>query len=82
MCRKFLKSNIIAQLRQRGFSRSDTKEISMMCMHHSDNKSDPMAEHYDFSEEILNEEMALKRQAFEAHETSILANVALLRRKR
>ncbi|WP_437614437.1 recombinase, partial [Erwinia sp. V71] len=35
MCRKFLKSNVIAQLRSRGVSRSDTKEISMLCMHHA-----------------------------------------------
>lgn len=41
-----------------------------------------MAEHYDFSDEILNEEMALKRIAFEAHEQSVLAQVALSRRKR
>lgn len=81
MCRKFFKSNIIAQMRQKGFSRSDTKEISMLCLHHSDKSEDPMAEHYDFSDEILQEEIALKRQAFEAHENSILTQVALLRRK-
>ncbi|EDX28955.1 hypothetical protein AB01_2947 [Escherichia coli 2-177-06_S1_C1] len=40
-----------------------------------------MAEHYDFSDEILQEEIALKREAFEAHERSILAQVALLRRR-
>lgn len=82
MCRKFLKSNIIAQMRSKGFSRSDTKEISKLCLHHSDKSVDQMAEHYDFSDEILQEEMALKRQAFEAHESSILSHVALLRRKR
>ncbi len=82
MCRKFLKSNVIAQLRLKGYSRSDTREISQMCLHHSDSKADPMAEHYDFSVEILQEEMALKRIAFEAHEQSILAHVALVRRKR
>jgi integrase len=81
MCRKFLKSNIIAQMRARGYSRSDTKEISQLCLHHSDNRSDPMGEHYDFSDEILQEEIALKRQAFEAHENSIMTNVTLLRRK-
>lgn len=81
MCRKFLKSNVIAQMRTRGFSRSDTREISKLCMHHSDKGIDQMAEHYDFSDEILQEEMALKRQAFEAHESSILAQVALLRRR-
>lgn len=81
MCRKFLKSNIIAQLRNQGMSRSDVREISKMCMHHSDLNADKMAEHYDFSDEILHEEMALKRQAFEAHENSILTKVALLRRK-
>lgn len=82
MCRKFLKSNIIAQMRSKGHSRSDTREISQLCMHHSNKGDDPMAEHYDFSDEILNEEMALKRTAFEAHEASILAQVALLRKKR
>lgn len=82
MCRKFLKSNIIATMRNKGHSRSDSKEISILCMHHSDKESDPMGEFYDFSDEILNEEMALKRQAFEAHETSILAQVALIRKKR
>ncbi|NEG58230.1 recombinase [Pantoea agglomerans] len=81
MCRKFLKSNVIAQMRAQGFSRSDTKEISMLCMHHSDKESDPMAEHYDFSDEILKEEMKLKRQAFTAHEDSIMVQVALLKRK-
>lgn len=81
MCRKFLKSNVIAQMRKLGYSRSDTKEISKLCMHHSDSKSDPMGEHYDFSDEILQEEIALKRIAFEAHENSILAQVSLLRRK-
>lgn len=81
MCRKFLKSNVIAQMRARGFSRSDTKEISMLCMHHSGKESDPMAEHYDFSDEILKEEMTLKRQAFTAHEESIMAQVALIKRK-
>ncbi|QTL40969.1 integrase family protein [Xenorhabdus budapestensis] len=81
MCRKFLKSNIIAQMRARGYSRSDTREISQLCMHHSDNRPDPMGEHYDFSDEILQEEIALKRQAFEAHENSIMTQVALLRRK-
>ncbi|HFF8940538.1 tyrosine-type recombinase/integrase [Serratia marcescens] len=82
MCRKFLKSNVIAAMRDKGYSRSDSKEISILCMHHSDKESDPMGEFYDFSDEILNEEMALKRLAFEAHETSILAQVALLRKKR
>ncbi|HEN5014670.1 recombinase [Klebsiella pneumoniae] len=81
MCRKFLKSNVIAQMRAQGFSRSDTKEISMLCMHHSDKESDPMAEHYDFSDEILKEEMTLKRKAFTAHEDSIMAQVALVKRK-
>lgn len=81
MCRKFFKSNIIAQMRQKGYSRSDTKEISILCLHHSDRSEDRMAEHYDFSDEILQEEIALKRQAFEAHENSILTQVALLRRK-
>lgn len=81
MCRKFMKSNVIALMRLRGYSRSDTKEISLLCMHHSDKSDDPMGEHYDFSDEILNEEIALKRLAFEAHETSILAQVALLRKK-
>ncbi|MCW7547121.1 integrase family protein [Photorhabdus sp. APURE] len=82
MCRKFLKSNIIAQMRAKGHSRSDTKEISLLCMHHSNKNSDPMAEHYDFSDEILQEEISLKRQAFEAHENSIMTHVTLLRRKR
>ncbi|WP_217898167.1 tyrosine-type recombinase/integrase [Zobellella denitrificans] len=82
LCRKFLKSNVIAQMRARGYSRSDTREISQLCLHHSDKSADPMAEHYDFSDEILQEEMALKRQAFEAHEASILAQVALVRRRR
>lgn len=82
MCRKFFKSNVIAQMRARGFSRSDTKEISILCMHHSGNERDPMAEHYDFSEEILKEEMTLKRQAFAAHESSIMSQVALIMRKR
>lgn len=81
MCRKFLNSNVIAQMQAQGFSRSDTKEISMLCMHHSDKESGPMAEHYDFSEEILKEEMTLKRQAFTAHESSIMAQVALIKRK-
>ncbi|CDG20649.1 Site-specific recombinase, phage integrase family [Xenorhabdus poinarii G6] len=81
MCRKFLKSNVIAQMRARGYSRSDTREISQLCMHHSDSRSDPMGEHYDFSDEILQEEIALKRLAFEAHENSIMAQAALLRRK-
>lgn len=81
MCRKFLKSNVIVQMRAKGFSRSDTREISLLCLHHSDRSIDPMAEHYDFSEEILQEEMLLKRQAFEAHENSILTQAALLRRK-
>jgi integrase len=82
MCRKFLKSNIIAQMRARGYSRSDTKEISLLCLHHSNKTPDPMAEHYDFSDEILQEEITLKRQAFEAHEASILTQVALIRKKR
>jgi len=81
MCRKFLKSNVIAQLRAKGMSRSDVREISKLCMHHSDRSADQMAEHYDFSEEIMNEEIALKRLAFEAHEMSILAKAALIRRK-
>lgn len=81
MCRKFFKSNVIVQMRARGFSRSDTREISQLCLHHSDKSSDPMAEHYDFSDEVLQEEMTLKRQAFEAHESSIMAQVALQRRR-
>ncbi|MGF6559253.1 integrase [Erwinia aphidicola] len=82
MCRKFMKSNVIAQMRARGYSRTDTKEISILCMHHSDKKSDPMAEHYDFSDEILNEEMMLKELAFKAHEKSFLSLVALLKKGR
>ncbi|WP_273803571.1 tyrosine-type recombinase/integrase [Providencia rettgeri] len=81
MCRKFFKSNIIAQMRAKGYSRSDTKEISILCLHHSDKRDDPMAEHYDFSDEIMQEEIALKRQAFEAHENSILTQVTLQRRR-
>ncbi|KMV68816.1 recombinase [bacteria symbiont BFo2 of Frankliniella occidentalis] len=81
MCRKFFKSNVIAQMRAKGFSRSDTREISLLCLHHSDKSADPMAEHYDFSDEILQEEMALKKTAFEAHEASILTQVILLRKK-
>lgn len=81
MCRKFLKTNVITQLRVKGFSRSEVKEISQLCMHHSDGKADPMAEYYDFSDEILQEEIALKRLAFEAHEASILQRVALIRKK-
>jgi len=42
-------------MRAKGFSRSDTREISLLCLHHSDRSIDPMAEHYDFSEEILQE---------------------------
>ncbi|MEG0280765.1 MAG: recombinase [Morganella sp. (in: enterobacteria)] len=82
MCRKFMKSNIIVQMRRKGYSRSDTKEISLFCLHHSNKSDDPMGEHYDFSDEILDEEMALKRIAFNAHEESILAQVALLRIKK
>ncbi|MBK5075151.1 recombinase [Budviciaceae bacterium CWB-B4] len=81
MCRKFMKSNVIAQMRKLGYSRPETKEISILCMHHSDREADPMGEHYDFSEEILQEEIALKRTAFEAHERSILTQVALIRRR-
>lgn len=80
MCRKFLKSNIIIQMRAKGYSRSDTREVSLLCLHHSDRSVDPMAEHYDFSDEIMHEEMALKRIAFGAHEDSILAEVALCRK--
>lgn len=79
MCRKFLKSNVIALMKERGYSRSDRREISLLCLHHSSKSDDPMAEHYDFSDEILQEEIALKREAFEAHERSILAHVRLLR---
>ncbi|HED1914418.1 TPA: tyrosine-type recombinase/integrase [Kluyvera cryocrescens] len=75
MCRKFLKSNVIALMKERGYSRSDRREISLLCLHHSCKSDDPMAEHYDFSDEILQEEIALKREAFEAHEQSILARV-------
>ena len=50
-------------------------------MHHSDKGADPMGEHYDFSDEILHEEMALKRLAFESHEASILTQVALIRKR-
>ncbi|MFD2179557.1 recombinase [Veronia pacifica] len=75
MCRKFLKSNIIVQMRQKGYSRSDTREISQLCLHHSDKHADPMAEHYDFSDEITQEELALKKVAFTAHEESILSKV-------
>ncbi len=81
LCRKFLKSNIIALMKEKGYSRSDRREISMLCLHHSNKGDDPMAEHYDFSDEILHEEMALKREAFEAHERSILAQAALVRRR-
>ena len=81
MCRKFLKSNVIALMKERGYSRSDRREISLLCLHHSSKSDDPMAEHYDFSDEILQEEIALKREAFEAHERSILAQAALLRRR-
>lgn len=79
MCRKFLKSNVIAQLRARGVSRTDTREISLLCLHHSDKSADSMAEHYDFSDEVLQEEILLKRQAFEAHEASIMAQVAAVK---
>lgn len=58
-----MKSNIIVQMRRKGYSRSDTKEISLLCLHHSNKDEDPMGEHYDFSDEILNEEMTLKRMA-------------------
>lgn len=81
MCRKFFKSNVIVQMRAQGFSRSDTREISQICLHHSDKSLDPMADHYDFSDEVLQEEMILKRQAFGAHESSIMTQVALQRRK-
>ncbi|OOE36977.1 recombinase [Salinivibrio kushneri] len=80
ICRKFLKTNIIVLLRGKGLSRSEVREISALCMHHKIDR-DPMAEHYDFSDEILQEEMALKRVAFQAHAESILENAALLRRK-
>lgn len=79
MCRKFLKSNVIALMKERGYSRSDRREISLLCLHHSSKSDDPMAEHYDFSDEILQEEIALKREAFEAHEQSILARVKFLK---
>lgn len=81
LCRKFLKSNVIALMKERGYSRSDRREISLLCLHHSSKANDPMAEHYDFSDEILQEEIALKREAFEAHERSILAQAALIRRR-
>ncbi|MGR3754965.1 tyrosine-type recombinase/integrase [Edwardsiella anguillarum] len=81
LCRKFFKSNVIAQMRSKGYSRTDTREISLLCLHHSNKGDDPMAEYYDFSDEILQEEMALKRLAFQAHEDSILAQVALIRRR-
>ena len=81
MCRKFLKSNVIALMKERGYSRSDRREISLLCLHHSSKSDDSMAEHYDFSDEILQEEIALKREAFEAHERSILAQAALIRRR-
>ena len=48
MCRKFMKSNVIAQMRAKGYSRSSTWKISLLFMHHSDKRPDPMAEHYDF----------------------------------
>ncbi|ELI9033887.1 tyrosine-type recombinase/integrase [Morganella morganii] len=79
LCRKFMKSNVIIQMRRKGYSRSDTKEISLLCLHHSNKDEDPMGEHYDFSDEILNEEMTLKRMAFNAHEESVMAQVALQR---
>ncbi|CAG8998084.1 MAG: hypothetical protein CENE_00015 [Candidatus Celerinatantimonas neptuna] len=79
MCRKFLKSNVMAQMRRQGYSRADTREISKLCMHHSDKERDPMAEHYDFLDEITHEEMELKRIAFNAHEQSILSQVAISR---
>lgn len=75
MCRKFLKSNVMATMRRLGHSRADAREISILYMHHSDKVADPMGEHYDFSDEILQEEMELKRQAFTAHENSILGQV-------
>lgn len=81
MCRKFLTSNVIALMKERGYSRSDRREISLLCVHHSSKSDDPMAEHYDFSDEILQEEIAFKREVFEAHERSILAQAALLRRR-
>lgn len=80
ICRKFLKTNIIVILRDKGHSRTEVREISALCMHHKLD-SDPMAEHYDFSDEILQEEMSLKRMAFTAHAESILCAVALERKK-
>ena len=75
MCRKFLKSNLLVQLRAAGYSRADATEISKLCMHHSDKARDPMAEHYDFSDELSNEEMELKRIAMTAHDSSIMEKV-------
>jgi len=81
MCRKFLKTNVIVQMRKNGYSRQDARETSQLCMHHVNDikKDDPMSAHYDFSDEFLHEEMALKRTAFELHERSILAQIALIR---
>ncbi len=55
-------------MRQKGFSRSDTSKKLACYVYITLIKSeDPMAEHYDFSdEEYAGRDSAKKRQAFEA----------------
>lgn len=77
MCRKFLKSNM---MKERVYSRSSRRQFSLLCLHHAGKSDDPMAEYYEFFDEILQEEIALKRYAFKAHEWIMLAQASLLRR--
>lgn len=88
MCRKFLKSNVIAQMRGGEDSRVriPSKSACSVCIILietvlPDRDRAPMAEHYDLSDEILKEKMTPKRPASTVHTDSIMAQVALIKRE-
>ncbi len=84
MCRKFLKTNVKGLIFKKSKDLKEAILISNLVMHHSiDNKNtesseykEHMKKHYDFSEEQFGIEFQLRKEGFEAHESSLMKNIA------
>ena len=75
MCRKFVKSNMVGQLKMGGTPNRSAADISKLALHHKGYCEDNMADYYDFSEELYGQDFRVLKEAFELHEKSIMDHV-------
>jgi len=79
LCRKFVRTHVKAIYRYLGVSKREATDIAKLCVHHSADVDDPLADSYDFSEELYGLDYYTIKEALQKHENIVVERAYKLR---